>query len=71
MGAGGGAPGASDADHHLILVDAIAVLVALELFTVFEYEAGHIISGHATLLNVLASGIEACIRGLCEAGLEW
>jgi len=71
MNVGGAVPGASDADHQLVLVNAVAVLVALEFLTILEDETRHVISGDTALLDMLASGIEACIRGLREAGLEW
>ena len=66
----GALPGAADSYDELILVDTITVLVALQLKSVVFSEAHHVIRGDATLLNVLARGIDAGVRGLRKTRLE-
>ena len=55
-------PGAVDAHHHLVLVDAVLHLVALQLVGVL-HEVEHVVVGHAALLDVLAGRIQAGVGG--------
>jgi hypothetical protein len=64
-------PGPAHADDELVLVDAVAVLVALELLGVVPDEPEHLVGGDAALLDVLARGVEAGVGPLGKTGLEW
>jgi hypothetical protein len=51
-------------------VDAVAVLVTLELLRVVSDESEHLVGGHAALLDVLACRIEAGVGPLGKTRLE-
>jgi hypothetical protein len=63
-------PRPAHANDELVLVDAVAVLVTLELLRVVSDESEHLVGGHAALLDVLACRIEAGVGPLGKTRLE-
>ena len=66
----GHAPGPPDAHDELVLVDAIPILVALELLRVLSHKAEHVVGRYAALLDVLAGGVKPSVGSLGQARLE-